>query len=887
MTEQEMRLLGKVIAAEINKGGGRSEAPRYSDHMNSSEINSEIELLNAEAKKISDLSLSSSFKKYGAEVIGALKYGKDLHEAMRDFTENLKKISDTATGESKKYADTLINLISASKISAQEILQLTFYMQEFEKSIVDGTGNSKEYATEISKITQKYADLDKVVKGYTDRTKEARKETDKETRRQKVESESILKTTQTIGSIFSQHYHRTSEMLAKQMENIPAMLFSRIRKGIVGGAKITLDAMQAQIKYNVPVSTFAENLGRLNLSEADAAQAISENRFGFRMLGGKNNAMGGFGNLTSSASLSNALLQYAPQGGAERLKALEQRQSNLANFGMNYGKTATITGQLNTFKNLARSVGLTDAGLQEFTSSLVNSGAIATIEANRKFKNSKEEEKYMAKELKERMALARALGMSSQQMATMQAQGVSNQFMGVREYIMNRYVKPQLLAAQAGMVGMHMTRRQIKAVAMYNTGNIEQRQKYAPTRIATMAEYFAALSKSKGISGHVLQSQVGMSSEAIEMANQMNRVIGTFVTIADKNQRAANILGIKQGDTLTQKRRRIETYYSKNLNDKNNPNFQYLQSLMAKEGGTSAKPPSRSTMGIHAQTVNLYTNMLASLEKNPFGALLAGLGDLALSLGKDYFLMRLLNGTLGSLPSEIGTAISTAGTSIVEALGGGAALGTGALAAGAVLGVGGIAALSIHHNIGEAQSSLEKLKNQKINYGGNIERLKKQYSEMRKHYTDYTYSDYSLSVAGGRTMPYQPYNNPEAVKYGNTLHNLKTAIADEEQKIKAFPISKRDFSKTFTLDGKTENIGTYMENLIKNPKINEKQMEELLKKIELNTKKTAAATHETNARQKIKDMTENSKNSPQALAMRHARHIVAGISSYRSQYQNP
>ena len=373
MTEQEARLIAKALAAEMGRNYSQNTTPRYSDRNG---IDSEIERLNHEAKKINDLSLSSSFKKYGENVIGALKYGKDLHEAMLQFKDDLQKINEASNDKTREYNKQITDLIQSSKIAAQEVLQLAQYMQKFEDAVIKGERNSKAYAEEITKITKKYEDLDKVTQEYITETSKAKKIKDEEKRREAVGKASLSKTSLDIGSIFSEYFHRQSRLMTEKINAIPQMLVSGLMRGASAAGKISLDAAQAILKYNIPTSTFAANVGRLNLSEPEVAQSIGENRFGYRLLSGKNNAISGFTNMTGS--LANALMQYGT--GTVALKELMAAQSNLASFGVNYGRSSIVTDQLNMFKNLSRSVGMTDSGLEEFTTSLINSGLVACIE---------------------------------------------------------------------------------------------------------------------------------------------------------------------------------------------------------------------------------------------------------------------------------------------------------------------------------------------------------------------------------------------------------------------------------------------------------------------------------------------------------------------------
>ena len=226
-------------------------------------------------------------------------------------------------------------------------------MQKFEDAVIKGERNSKAYAEEITKITKKYEDLDKVTQEYITETNKAKRIKNEEKRRERVGNASLSKTSLDIGSTFSEYFHRQSKLMTEKINAIPQMLASGLMRGVSAAGKISLDAAQAILKYNIPTSTFAANVGRLDVNEQEVAQSQSENRFGYRLLSGKNNAISGFTSMTGS--LANALMQYGP--GAESLKALMTAQSNLASFGINYGKTSNVTNQLLMFKKFGSKCG--------------------------------------------------------------------------------------------------------------------------------------------------------------------------------------------------------------------------------------------------------------------------------------------------------------------------------------------------------------------------------------------------------------------------------------------------------------------------------------------------------------------------------------------------
>ena len=842
MTEQEARLIAKALAAEMGRNYSQNTTPRYSDRNG---IDSEIERLNHEAKKINDLSLSSSFKKYGENVIGALKYGKDLHEAMLQFKDDLQKINEASNDKTREYNKQITDLIQSSKIAAQEVLQLAQYMQKFEDAVIKGERNSKAYAEEITKITKKYEDLDKVTQEYITETNKAKRIKNEEKRRERVSNASLSKTSLDIGSTFSNYFHQQSKLMTEKINAIPQMLVSGLTRGVSAAGKISLDAAQAILKYNIPTSTFAANVGRLGVSEPEVAQSIGENRFGYRLLSGKNSAVSGFTNI--SGSLANAMIQYGP--GAESLKALMTAQSNLASFGINYGKSSNVINQLLMFKNLARSVGMTDSGLQEFTTSLVNSGLIATLEANKKFKTSKEEEKYIGKEIKERANLAKVLGMSASEMASMQRQGISQSFMGFSEYIHRRYLSGPLSSLLASSLGINLSKQQESSIASFLGGTQSQETKAAPVALVVMSEIAHRETTEKwggGALPHQALSLIsGLSSNLKDSMIYMQRADATLISSSEKNVRLAKDFGIKPGDILSQKKHLITSY----LRNPNHKDFAYVQSLMSKGEATSTQTPKTYMMGMNASDINKIANTVSSIGKTPLGAVggsvLGALKDIGFaSLGASL----RDTGVLGRFGEAVTAGVVLAAPVLATAIGVGVAAAMG-------------------HWAGHAIANIPVGKTQTVGstIGGVVNKWVRWNREINTNNPSFNILD--------QWKMYHKKNPQTSAKafYSSQIDILKYQ-------------HRTEFGNAHYLVGKDYmSFGSYME-YVKKQETQQEKIQDHLKTIRKNTGETAKHAKTQADLQKQKTMAKQIlDNSVQELALKHSSDIISGLNKYADQ----
>ncbi len=509
---------------------------------------------------------------------------------------------------------------------------------------------------------------------------------------------------------------------------------------------------------------------------------------------------------------------------------------------------------------------MTDSGLQEFTTSLVNSGLIATLEADKKFKTSKEEEKYIGKEIKERANLAKVLGMSASEMASMQRQGISQSFMGFSEYIHRRYLSGPLSSLLASSLGINLSKQQESSIASFLGGTPSQKTKAAPVALAVMSEIAHRETTEKwggGALPHQALSLIsGLSSNLKDSMIYMQRADATLISSSEKNVRLAKDFGIKPGDILSQKKHLITSY----LRNPNHKDFAYVQSLMSKGEATSMQTPKTYMMGMPVSEINKIANTVSSIGKTPLGAVggsvLGALKDIGFaSLGASL----RDTGVLGRFGEAVTAGVVLAAPVLATAIGVGVAAAMG-------------------HWAGNIINKIPKDVGRKHSISTDWSRSMSNAAEAHGSVFKADLSILSGGLYEGTLNTNTRYNVLDQWGAAQAKNKNLSAASFFDKRLKELKVAHYvDHYDSFLVGNKTMSFNEYFKYLQKE-QVQQEKIQDHLKTIRKNTGETAKHAKTQADLQKQKTMAKQIlDNSVQELALKHSSDIISGLNKYADQ----